>query len=96
MARRAVILTKLAELYNVSLSEESTTNLAISISKIPDWELDKINDGVPPIVGCPANIIPTFAGYSQHCPDCPYNLGGYNNKKQSNCALKEEKTKIRR
>ena len=83
IARRAVKLARLAELYNVSLSEN-----VVSIAKIPDWELDKISGGVSAIVGCPASIIPMFAGYSQTCAGCPYFARDHTDT-QNGCALKE-------
>ena len=93
IARRIVTLTKLAELYNVPLSEENAAGLAGRIAEITDEELIKLSSGAYPIIGCPVNIIPLFAGYSQHCSGCPYYLSIRNEDKQNGCALKEEKSK---
>ena len=88
IARRAVKLAKLAELYNVSMSENADRIIGIT-----DRDLEALSGGVSPIVGCPANIIPMFAGYSQTCADCPYYLSSHNGNKQNGCVLKEEKYK---
>ena len=84
IARRAVKLARLAEIYQVPLPEN-----ADRFCKITDRELDTLSIGTSGVVGCPANIIPLFAGYSQTCAACPYFSCDRTGDKQSGCALKE-------
>jgi len=72
---------------NVSLSDEDASGLTGVIADITDRELDKLSADVFPIVGCPAKIIPLFAGYSQSCAACPY--FDHTGNKQNGCALKD-------
>ena len=81
IARRAVKLARLAEIYHVPLPEN-----ADRFCKITDRELDTLSIGVSGVVGCPANIIPLFAGYSQTCVNCPYFACDHTDK-QNGCAL---------
>ena len=89
IARRAVKLARLAEINNVSFFDDNAGNLADRIAVITDRELDTLSAGVSGVVGCPTNIIPLFAGYSQNCAACPYYLCSHNGNKQNCCALKE-------
>ena len=89
IAHRAVKLARLAEINNVSLYGNGESNLAVRLAGITDRELDTLSVGVSPIVGCPANIIPLFAGYSQTCDACPYFARDHTGK-QNDCALKED------
>ena len=83
IAHRAVKLAKLAEVYNIPLSEN-----ADRVAEITDQELEALNAGTSSqIVGCPANITPIFAGCSQTCAGCPYFLQP--ERKRNGCALRE-------
>ena len=88
IARRAVKLARLAEMNNVSFSDDSTGDLAGRIAEITDNELDTLSAGTSPVAGCPANIIPLFAGYSQTCTGCLYFAHDHTGK-QNGCALIE-------
>ena len=88
-ARRAVKLARLAEINNVSFFDNGAGNLAGRIAGIADRELETLSAGVSPIIGCPANIIPLFAGYSQTCAACPYFVCDHNDT-QNICAIKED------
>ena len=89
IAHRAVKLAQLAEINNVSLSFDDASGLAGVIAEITDRELEDLSAGASPIVGCPAKIIPLFAGYSGACAACPYFVRDPD-KKQSGCVLKED------
>ena len=74
---------------NVSLSDDGAGNLAGRLAGITDRELDTLSAGASPIIGCPANIIPLFAGYSQACVVCPYFAQSHTGR-QNGCVLKED------
>jgi len=71
LANRAVKIAKLSEIYNIPLADGGASELAGLIAEIPDKDLDNIGITTP-IIGCPAKIIPLFAGYSCECAVCPY------------------------
>jgi hypothetical protein len=85
IANRAVKFAKLAEINNVSLSD--TDGFADKITEITDAELER-SVGASGIVGCPANIIPLYAGFSQSCAICPYFAKEAAGNGQERCALK--------
>ncbi|MCL2253235.1 MAG: hypothetical protein FWC09_02225 [Lachnospiraceae bacterium] len=72
----------------MSLSDEQASGLAGVIEGITDRELDRLNAGVSPVVGCPASIVPLFAGYSGSCTACPYFVR--DDTKKSGCVLMED------
>lgn len=89
IAHRAVKLAKLTETYHISLSDKDAAELVGEIADIPDRELDYIGAGASVIVGCPAGIIPLFAGYGGHCAACPYYTRNPAGNQHDCCALIE-------
>ena len=93
LTHRAIRLAKLAEVYNISLSDDDGSEIADLIAEIPDSELEKIGGaGTTALIGCPAKITPFFAGYSQSCVGCMYfNGDGIANKRKKKACMLNEK-----
>jgi len=70
LSHRAVKIAELAVTYDLPTKNGAASEIAALIADIPDRDIDGI-DMAAPIAGCPAGIIPLFAGYSRKCADCP-------------------------